>query len=131
MTIRNDGDLVSTHQSDYVQRRQSSPYNIHSKSPSLDKSGGGGGAAAGFYNSAESQTGTSTFLNTSGKDQSLSQLDEEEDDYGYKGGHYASSSYGAGIDGDMKSKPYNDAQDASLVKNAAGTGIVKFNDLGM
>jgi hypothetical protein len=140
ITSSNDADLISTHQSDYVQRRQSnSGYSTHSKKPSMDRGGmvaGGsaGGAAAEFYNSGPQ---TSNFLNADvgagQKDSRLSQLiEEDEDGYGYSQ-KYASSSYGAGLDGDMKAKPYDlhdEAFDASLVKNAAGQGTTGYSDLG-
>ncbi|KAF5355926.1 hypothetical protein D9756_004140 [Leucocoprinus leucothites] len=140
ITARTDGDLVSTHQSDYVQRRQSnSSYSAHSKSRSMDKGGaavGGGaaGEAAEFYNSGPQN---SNFLNAGagagGKDGSrLSQLTEgDEDDYGFSR-KYANSSYGAGLDGDVKTKPYDphdEALDASLMKNAA-PGRAGYSDLG-
>ncbi|KAJ3572525.1 hypothetical protein NP233_g3032 [Leucocoprinus birnbaumii] len=143
ITARTSGDLVSTHQTDYVQRRQSnSGYSTHSKSRSMDKSGtaalgaGGGGAAAEFYNSGPTQN-HSDFLNAGagagGKDggSRLSQLTEDDEEgYGFSQ-KYANPSYAAGLDGDVKTRPYDpheEDMDMSLVKNAA-PGRVGYSDL--
>lgn len=113
-------DPVSTVQSGFVQRRQSTGHDIHSGTTPSNT-----GAAAEFYNSGPA---ANTNLNSSagaGKDR-LSVLDED-DDYGYsKQGHYG----GGYSDSGDKVKPFDDAQDVSLMKNAAGPGQGGFHDMG-
>jgi len=127
-TTRTDGDLVLTHQSDHVQRRQSnSDRSTHSKKFSMDRTGNAAGGSA-FYD-LEFQI---LSAGTGGIDSSkLSQLTEEdEDEFSQK---YANPSYGAGLDGNMKAKPYDtpdEALNVSLMKNAAGSERPGFSDLG-
>lgn len=105
----------------------------------MDKGGSNQGAAAEFYNSGKSGSGNnSDFLNAgpgagASKDR-LSQV-SEEDDYGLsKHGYFPSLSYGSGgyAAGDPdKTKPLDDTQDASLVRNAAVPGRSGLHDLGV
>jgi len=133
-TTKTDGDLVLTHQNDYVQRRQShSDRSTYSKKNSMDRAGnaaGGSatGAAAEFYNSEPQNLNASA----GGIDSSrLSQLTEEdEDEFSQK---YANPSYGVGLDGSTKVRPYDahdESLDASLMKNAVGSERPGFSDLG-
>ena len=132
-TTKTDGDLVLTHQNDYVQRRQShSDRSTHSKKISMDRAGnatGGGatGAAAEFYNSEPQNLNASA----GGIDSSrLSQLTEEDEDEFSQ--NYGNSSYGAGLDGSTKVRRYDvhdETLDASLMKNA-GSEQPGFSDLG-
>jgi len=138
-TTKTDGDLVLTHQDEHVQRRQShSDRSTHSKKFSMDRTGsaaggnaaGGGatGAAAEFYKSEPQDLSASAGGIHSSR---LSQLTEEdEDEFSQK---YANPSYGAGLDGSTKVRPYDthdETLDASLMKNAVGTERPGFSDLG-